>query len=552
MATYESAIEWLNDNDPFFVTPILSLGKPVYDSSISTMCVRKSVDSSFGDFEFAINPGYIDAYSDEEIAGSLIHEVIHIFLGHLQEAISGDFDDAQSLIIAHEVICNDRLTEGGFILPDIGALFGPEIIGEDASPYTTEEVYEKIMNENKDEETIENAENSSVSSDKSSSENGSSDSSPSTNGNNKSSGRSSKNDGENKVSEESNDKNNSDDNSSVDGSENEENGEEKTDSDTDKNSNENDENPSETNGQQESSTDNLEGNNEGKPICHIDVDSLTQEVIDKIFNNVTNAVDESVKQNMAPVNDEISDMFGISESSVSKSEMAGTSYTESEVQAAERLGIKVAWLKLLKRVNPEILQKKGKVASKTRPTWATPRRKLAHMSDKVMLPNYEKTGDKEPKQNRGNNKPYIVLALDFSGSIPTAWQKVLAELAQSIPEELIDVDCCTFSTKYVPFDHKAKRNSVASGGTNFSAVESFVRSVQNKHGGKYPSSVIVFTDGQAGFYSNLKPTSEQLKENWTWVLLNSSDRLYVQTDKETITYAKEFVDKLPQNRYSWY
>ena len=175
--------------------------------------------------------------------------------------------------------------------------------------------------------------------------------------------------------------------------------------------------------------------------------------------------------------------------------------------------VPVKWAYLIAKVNPDYFLKHGTYGvSKT--SWNAPKRKTAYLDKRgYKLPT---TVPKASKRRNGGYKPHIVLALDFSGSVPASTQKALAKLANSIPDA-IDVSCITFSTYSVEFNPKSDTNMTASGGTDFSAVEKYVRLVE-KDKGRYPSAVVVITDGMASF-DREKPTNEQLKKNWTWVML---------------------------------
>ena len=96
-------------------------------------------------------------------------------------------------------------------------------------------------------------------------------------------------------------------------------------------------------------------------------------------------------------------------------------------------------------------------------------------------------------------------------------------IAQSIPTDLIDVKCCTFSTVAIPFDHTSDRNNLARGGTDFSCIENFIQNEVTQFGKlEYPKSVVVITDGGACF-STVQPAH---LGNWTWLLIENGYQVH--------------------------
>lgn len=213
-------------------------------------------------------------------------------------------------------------------------------------------------------------------------------------------------------------------------------------------------------------------------------------------------------------------ILNLQDSTVEKESAAGAGEEFAELlKFARQNKVSVQWAELIRHVDPDMF-KNGGLYGNMRTSWHTAPRKMASLQQHgIRVPTRV---SRKSNERQGTLKPYIVLALDFSGSIPESTQDKLAALANSIPDA-IDVDACTFSTEYVPFDYKAEDNKVASGGTDFSAVEGFVRQCMVKNNRKdYPKAVIVLTDGQAGFDKNtLKPTDDQIAQNWWWV--NVSD-----------------------------
>jgi predicted metal-dependent peptidase len=107
------------------------------------------------------------------------------------------------------------------------------------------------------------------------------------------------------------------------------------------------------------------------------------------------------------------------------------------------------------------------------------------------------------------------MALDTSGSIGDDTARKFITLARSIPRDNIHLEVITFTDSVMPLDLDNPR--FQSGGTSFSPIENYIRStVMPKYKNKYPSSVVVITDGDASFYG-AKPEDKH-KDNWFWLL----------------------------------
>lgn len=173
------------------------------------------------------------------------------------------------------------------------------------------------------------------------------------------------------------------------------------------------------------------------------------------------------------------------------------------------------WRKLMLRVNPDIFR-----IAKRRPQWHRTPRKLAGIPD-IRLPVYE-----DKASGGTGDLPAIVLALDTSGSIPQRVKEQFIGLAQSIPQDKIKLFACTFTSVYKVLDINEPRYN--GGGTNFSAIEAFIQEKVVPDTGSYPRAVVVVTDGEAYFRAAPKPTMEQLRKNWTWLLTPRASRRYLR------------------------
>lgn len=179
-------------------------------------------------------------------------------------------------------------------------------------------------------------------------------------------------------------------------------------------------------------------------------------------------------------------------------------------------GLELSWVKLLKEVDPDMFKEAG-LAPPPRPAWHKRPRKLGAMAfSDVNLPVYQKDVRRE---KRANEKPAIVMALDYSGSIGPGDADRFATLALSIPRERIKLFCCTFTTSYRVFDPENPHGG-GSGGTSFDPIVGFIEEkVLPELNGKYPKAVVVITDGEAALN---RPVTDEQAASWLWLM--SPDR----------------------------
>lgn len=196
---------------------------------------------------------------------------------------------------------------------------------------------------------------------------------------------------------------------------------------------------------------------------------------------------------------------------------AGTGFSfKSSTKNGKKISLK--WTELINKIYPETFSEGG--TSRASSTWARPRRKLAGMPGRVMLPDRK---DDNKSGFGGNRRPKILLALDTSGSIPRDKQQELMDLANSIPKRKVDVLCCTFSTEYVELDinRDLRGQDIAFGGTDFGAVKRFAES--QRDGEKI--HVIVITDGHAEFGDWFHNTPNAIPGNldthWHWLVFKT-------------------------------
>lgn len=473
---FVEAANWLDDNFPTFLGPILNMGSPRSISDCPTAYVALDPKEK-GGFFFGVNPTFSSSCTTEEFAGALAHETMHVLLSHL--TLVSKYDDARRFNLAADAIINDYLTDMGFTLIE-GAVNGQDLVGYNCARRDIDDVYHAIPEE---ESSSEDEDEGSQGMPGDPGDSGDS-SSGSPSGADQSESSQPSSDSEGSSSEDAS--------SDAPPSGNQPGEDAQTDD------------AHEPCGFHERATKALEeAEREGK-------DSAT--IGSKIDAEIRKALGESFP----------ADLDADAPKSSLSAPGAGSGFSTAEGYASET-GMKVDWVKLLAAINPDILKKPGALKPKMKTSYHAPRRKITSLYPGVILPN-SREAEKKHKKKKGSLKPSIVLALDTSGSIPRSMVAKMQELALTVPQDLIDVRCCTFSTQYVPFDINRKSNKIAYGGTAFSAVEEFVRSVKaTEFNGSYPSAVVVITDGGASFYGNgMSPTRDQLKENWHWVSTSKS------------------------------
>lgn len=545
MATYREATEWLDEHYPFFLTMVVNLGDPVYDPTVDTAQVRDKMDGK--GWEFAMSPTHFDEMLPAELAGVLVHETLHIALDHLDEVLMTDiYPNNRALTITHEVIINDRLINEGFTIPAEGC-FGPALLGEDMSPYSTMQGYLIVlakMAESRD-ENLENLLKGLIRPEASSGADGAE-------GDDIAGSASPNEPGEPSDSQDSSSSAEGDpeDEGEQDGAQGGKSGDKEDEQGDDSGSGSGSSESADDDGASadseggngnsggapgDSVESELGGGSGGGPVAGSDSLSsgdlnsmlgtcggvhLSKENADALRKDILNSAQVAPDKMKQDVSDTLLDKLGAHPDDQQFTKAAGSGMSVSVETAVQKTGLKFAWVKLLSEVNPDYLKKFGRSPAKYRSTWRQPRRSMTHMYPEIMVPSIVREGAPQRKGAAGNKKPLIVLALDLSISIPRDKVKDMIELAHSIPTDLIEVECCTFSTNYVPFDPDSKKNKLASGGTDFSAVEDFARYAARKHKVDYPKAIVCITDGEARFNWG-SPTRKQLEDNWHWILLNS-------------------------------
>lgn len=190
--------------------------------------------------------------------------------------------------------------------------------------------------------------------------------------------------------------------------------------------------------------------------------------------------------------------------------------TSGVKQSHNGVNISGKWIELLKKIDPDIVHRRG-LGNRELSSFRTPRRKIAHMYPDVILPIME---DPVGDLGRSSKRKLIVLALDVSGSIQSSVANSFIAIGASLPKEKVDVIACTFQTDYDEID-LLNPSWHGGGGTDFDAIQRFIKEHAESKIGHYPHSVIVVTDGEANFHRHTPTEGE--KKSWTWLLSSGSD-----------------------------
>lgn len=136
MSIWRDTIDYMNDNYPFLVGYVLSMGKPVDDSSTLLAFVTWPTPD---DPEFHLNEQVVALLTPEERVFVFMHETFHVLLNHNKLP----FDDKDKANVAADIVINDYLVAAG-LLKIKGLLYGEEIIGMDSNGLTVMEVYQML------------------------------------------------------------------------------------------------------------------------------------------------------------------------------------------------------------------------------------------------------------------------------------------------------------------------------------------------------------------------------------------------------------------------
>lgn len=161
----------------------------------------------------------------------------------------------------------------------------------------------------------------------------------------------------------------------------------------------------------------------------------------------------------------------------------------ASVNAERYFGSQVVmnWAKLLEKIDPKILSR-GRTQQVT--NWTRSHPAMASVYPNVILPSRRKVGG--TGRNKKNAKPAVILALDFSGSIPASILGTLVELAESLPDDRVTPEVITWSDDIQVYDEN--KLTVKRRGTNFPKMIQWVHSYEQKH--NIEAYVICVSDGK--------------------------------------------------------
>lgn len=469
---YYKGMNYLLLNHPKTAEYAGAIGAPVAGSREK----RAAVVLTGGDkIELHVSEKFFSTLTDSQAGTVLAHEFNHVFLNHLHEVgFSERWPRRRVLNLAHEVVINDRLAITGFDLPE-DAVTGAKITGESYAGQTTDYAYKSIEKflENKAKEEQDKRDQSDETSDSEelSSESGEG-----------SSGEANGITGDDIL-----------DSLGVGGHE----------------------------------CDGLvvdDGDGELRPATPEELQTAVS-ILNDALSDVYDPSDdhffdaapemeelEDVNPELAKKIREASGTIGDLDSKGGSSEGDGV---VQEILSDERISME--WVKLLEQINPDIGTAGSGANRMALPDWTRRPRVLSAIPN-VILPS---VGGPRDRDGLGAKiRPIALLALDFSGSIPRTLTNTLQALARSIPDDLIEATCVTFSTYIVDFDYKSDYNKVASGCTDFSPIHVRAMEIAKANGGVYPH-VLCFTDGQAEFERE-SPSQYELDSKWIWVDAHST------------------------------
>ena len=461
---YDDSIDYLNENYAYFLTNVLNAGKPHWTHAIPTAAVTiPKIEEDSSKFEFIFNPDFASQLSLEHFSFVMAHEVMHVLLYHL--SMSMNFENKEIFNIAADIVINDYLANAGLDAPD-GLCRGEDIVGFNGANSTVTEIYNIIENDPELQKQL-----------------GLPEDCESCNG-------SGEGDGD------------------CDGC------------DSGKDSEGNAHGKCGGSGKEPCPDCKGTGKQQGQGHGYVVIDSHDWMHDPQAVRDFVDAMSEAgFTPDQLP--DDLEEILNETISEYEKTKMAGKGQCAKEEFMKEQK-VSLKWIELLEKVDPDMFYMPG-AGPKPVTSFRRPRRKLTGMPDfsTAILPSME-TPEKGDMSRKSDRKPYIVLALDTSGSIGQATANKFINLAKSIPSDKVEVQACTFTGKYMPLDIENPR--WVSGGTDFSPIEEFIRKeAMPENDNKYPKAVIVVTDGYADFYRQEKPTKEQAK-NWFWLLLDRGQR----------------------------
>lgn len=433
---YMRGLEVLEFLSPSVGKFVRSMGTPVEVPGVDRAAVIYTGDDH--SIKFAMNEEYVKTLTDSEVAAVLAHEAHHIILRHLQERFEKVFKVDKYIIETHECIINDQIpVRFGLDLPT-DTWSGPEAFNEDFSDLTSHEGYEIVKN------FYDSKENDPEDEDAESSQDEGSDS-----------------DSESNDSDQG-----SPGGDSSDGTQSED------DSDSSSEATESD--PS---SEEDDST--------GCDGVIIDPDADYEEAARALDQAVAKAFDgmseEDIEREIgSSAHDSIQDAMDIANDTAGES-FAMSDAEDNEYDSAHYAsdGTVTNWEELIRKIDP------GQGSDVA--TWNRYNPAITTLYPRVVLPTYRRED-----YGNGQGKPVVVLALDFSGSIPGRLLGKLVSMADSIPTDRVIPVVITWSDSVC--EYGSAKSTCRRAGTNFANMIRWVTDRERSTGQDH--HIVCVSDGE--------------------------------------------------------
>lgn len=545
-----------------------AVGVPLKTTEIDTACVTYNPDKK--NISFFFNVDFANRISDDGLAFVFAHESRHVFLNHLKEKMSGDYPRDDVLTIAQECIINDYLEEKTLLEPPgEDHITGKGTFGTSFADFTTREGYDFIIN-HLEKQDGENGEESSNSSTKG--QNSQASSSTSGNSQEEGEGESCPEDDNGNVTSggkgDGHQEENTDSPSQESGDPTDPNTDSDSTDDSDANEDTSGGNASEEDGKNSQSekmiedileslhfsgthvgekSNNGEDNSSGNSQDNVSSEDISKALQD-VFSEIANVINqENISVNDDMLNDiasELSSSKGKTKQNTASHPVFGRGNSKDmKAMSADDIiddSVEIAWAEYLAKINPDILTAGS--ARQDEYVWVKQNRKLIDSYPGVIIPGV--IDDEEDLDEGGESIPTVILALDFSFSIPREFIGKLASMAESVPDKFIRVLPVTWSDTVKEFDVE-ERKIISHGGTNIAAVWHYSQWVADTQLNGEQPYVLVISDGgfrfstswsdYFGLYSAREeneyspyegidpqdtPDAEVLKKYWNIALIN--------------------------------
>ena len=196
-------------------------------------------------------------------------------------------------------------------------------------------------------------------------------------------------------------------------------------------------------------------------------------------------------------------------------------YSYHEEKMTERFLKNVTWKKLFRRLAMD----ERKISEKDALQWVKKNRRNNMLPSNLIVP------DEVPVEMFKKEKPNIQIYLDYSGSC-RGFVKDFWKVYESVPKKDFNVFLFTVTDYIYPVTNKVLKGSC--GNAPFEIIETNIQKmIAEKDIKKYPSAIIVITDGHAG------GVSPELPKKWFWVLPREHSDVYAIPKESKIIYLDE-------------